>query len=422
MSVEDRLRRAAHSLDESIAGRTPTSLPSTRGIAMRRLAVAGIALAVAALIAIPAIRRGIVTDIETTDQPGQRGEEATRSGEEGGGGPTEPGTRPGPGSVSGKPDGGQGTRPASGSSVAGISRDRVAFMSNRDGNSEIYTMNTDGSSQTRLTSNSAGDGEPAWSPSGDRIAFASNRDGKNAIYVMKSDGSGQSKLISVGGNGVNVPDQSFSPAWSPDGTRIAFVAVMPAGPTKGKGQIWLTNADGSDPRQLTFGDRYDSRAPSWSPDGTRIVFARTTEGFDFGDDGLWVMSADGSDMSWISYSQGVLDRMPAWSPDGKQIAFINRRRIMTMRTDGGDRKALTDTSDYDAHPSWSSDGSQLFFDRDPDGNYGFSCGVTTEEAGCPYVVGPMPPSVWRMNADGTGLRTLSNNMAGDWWPAFGRPR
>jgi len=85
---------------------------------------------------------------------------------------------------------------------------RIAFASNRDGNSEIYVMNVDGSDLTRLTNNPTNDGYPAWSPDGERIAFISDRDGNREIYLMNADGSGQTNLT-------NNPAHDRSPAWQP---------------------------------------------------------------------------------------------------------------------------------------------------------------------------------------------------------------
>ncbi len=85
---------------------------------------------------------------------------------------------------------------------------QIAFVSRRDGNSEIYVMNADGSGQTNLTNNPASDTFPAWSPDGSRIAFTSDRDGNQEIYVMNADGSGQTPLT-------NNPETDNSPVWSP---------------------------------------------------------------------------------------------------------------------------------------------------------------------------------------------------------------
>src|SRR5207247_2360034 len=92
---------------------------------------------------------------------------------------------------------------------------KIAFGTHRDGNYEIYTMNADGSSQTRLTNNAASDEEPAWSPDGAKIAFATDREGRGEIYTMNADGTSQTNIT-------NNPGDDGGPAWSPDGTKIAF--------------------------------------------------------------------------------------------------------------------------------------------------------------------------------------------------------
>lgn len=71
---------------------------------------------------------------------------------------------------------------------------KLAFVRDRDANSEVYLMNANGSGQRNLTRNPAHDADPAWSPDGQKIAFASNRDGNSGVYVMNADGSGQRKL------------------------------------------------------------------------------------------------------------------------------------------------------------------------------------------------------------------------------------
>lgn len=82
---------------------------------------------------------------------------------------------------------------------------KIAFMSLRDGNPEIYVMNVDGSEQTRLTNHPASDNQPVWSPDGSKIAFSSERDGNVEIYVMNADGSGQRRLT-------NHPAHDYEPA------------------------------------------------------------------------------------------------------------------------------------------------------------------------------------------------------------------
>ena len=94
---------------------------------------------------------------------------------------------------------------------------KIAFVSNEDGNQEIYVMDADGSNPTRLTNNPDVDTQPNWSPDGAGLVFVSERDGNQEIYVMNADGSNPTRLT-------NNSDVDFLPAWSPDGTSIAFVS------------------------------------------------------------------------------------------------------------------------------------------------------------------------------------------------------
>jgi dipeptidyl aminopeptidase/acylaminoacyl peptidase len=140
--------------------------------------------------------------------------------------------------------------------------DRVAFDATRDGNTEIYIVDSDGSNPVRLTTNPAEDWAPAWSPDGTRIAFASDRTGIGQIYVMAADGSNVTQLTDLADN--------IGPSWSPDGRRIAFQAWR-----TGEAEIWSMAADGTDARNLS---RSASSTEfvwdgSWGPDG-RIVFSR----------------------------------------------------------------------------------------------------------------------------------------------------
>ena len=129
---------------------------------------------------------------------------------------------------------------------------RIAFVSDRDGNFEIYMMNADGSNQTRLTNNPAEDGMPAWSPDGSCLAFNSDRDGNFEIYVMDADGSNQTRLT-------NDPGWDTMPAWSPDGSCLAFNSDR-----DGKSEIYVMDADGSNQRNLTNNPAWDGD-PAWSP-------------------------------------------------------------------------------------------------------------------------------------------------------------
>jgi Tol biopolymer transport system component len=257
---------------------------------------------------------------------------------------------------------------------------RIAFMSERDGNFEIYAMNADGSGQTRLTANAAEDSDPAWSPDGTRIAFTSERDG-NQIYTMNADGSGQTRLTNNGGS---------EPAWSPDGTRIAFASNR-----DGNLEIYAMNADGSGQTRLTTAAAED-RVPAWSPDGTRIAFMSRRDG----NAEIYVMNADGSGQMRLTTNSRD-DSGPAWSEDGQRIAFASRRdgnaQIYVMNADGSGQTRLTANAAMDRDPAWSPDGTGIAFWSDRDGN----------------------GEIYGMNADGSGQTRLTANDADDYLPAWG---
>jgi Tol biopolymer transport system component len=144
-----------------------------------------------------------------------------------------------------------------------------------DFESEVYTINVDGSDEKSLTDSPGLDAFPAWSPDGERIAFATDRDGNGELYVMDADGAHQRRLT-------NTPEDESSPAWSPDGAKIAYVT----GVIDGNETIHVMNADGSSRKQLAEGNW-----PSWSPDGERIVYTV----YSANESGrLVVMNADGS--------------------------------------------------------------------------------------------------------------------------------
>ena len=220
---------------------------------------------------------------------------------------------------------------------------RIAFQSFRDGNSEIYAMNADGSDQTRLTTNPGPDLLPAWSPDGARIAYVSRvGEGSEEIYVMDADGSNKVRLT------FNLAGDEF-PTWSPDGAKIAYTSTR-----GGRKEIYVMNADGSSQVPLVqlppSGVFHRHEAPAWSPDGARIAFHSR--------DDIYVINIDGTDEIRLTNNPDpIVDGFPAWSPDGTKIAFGSGTDgnvdIYAMNADGSGRTRLTNHPDIEIAPHWA---------------------------------------------------------------------
>jgi Tol biopolymer transport system component len=263
---------------------------------------------------------------------------------------------------------------------------QLAIVDGRDGNPEIYLIKANGAELTRLTMNAASDGDPAWSPDGSRIAFHSNRDGNNEIYVMNSDGSNLVRLTNASGD-------DSSPTWSPDGARIAFTSER-----TGNSNIYVMNADGTNVVRLTDPEYYYSDVhPAWSPDGQRIAFMRwVTGGYD-----IFVMNADGSGLTALTTGDDD-HRSPAWSPDGTRIAFSRavdcyyycEYDLAVMNADGSGVTPLPIAACDEHDPAWSPDGSRIAF-TSRQSYYGVGC----------------PTSVMVMRTDGTNATVLTNGDA-----------
>lgn len=263
----------------------------------------------------------------------------------------------------------------------------IAFVSDRDGDDEIYYVAEGTATPVQKTDNGAADRTPRFSPDGLQVVFSTDRDGDDEIYVMDAYGT----------DPVNVTNSATSsdtdPAWSPDGDQVAFTSDR-----TGNAEIFTMNADGSGLVNRTNTPGADERGADWSPDGTKIVFSSSRDG---GVD-IFKMDADGTNRRRLT-TDAHADTQPAWSPDGAAIAFASDRAgtaagrtdVFTMSAGGAHQRRLTTrASAVDEWPAWSPDGRQILFSSDRAGD----------------------AEIYRMGADGSALTRLTNAAATDIQP------
>ncbi len=248
---------------------------------------------------------------------------------------------------------------------------RLAFGQNADKSGDVFALDlTDSAAApTRLTDWAKWDGKPSWSPDCSRIAFMSSRSGDEDIWVLTL-ASGEFTQMTFSHEGTGVRAQEWGPAWSPDGSRIAFSSDR-----SGDDDIWWVPAAGGEPTRVTkrtlARQRDQDRYPSWSPDGKRIVYASHASG----NWGLWIATVDdtsGAPVRLTADSTG--EWSPAWSPNGRWIVFCSDRTgsvdLFVMPAEGGEAKRLTQHSGPDLYPGWSHDGRKIYY-----------CATRDEESG-----------------------------------------
>jgi Tol biopolymer transport system component len=169
---------------------------------------------------------------------------------------------------------------------------QIAFVSTRDGNAEIYVMNADGTGQTNITNNAANDDSPSWSPSGSTILFDSDRISAagTAIYTMTVAGDSVTPL--VGG---------YNPEWSPSGTRFLFLRGS---------QIWISESAGASSVRQVTADAFFHFTPGWSPDESKLLYATSTTG----NEEIWTIdSANGDNATQLTADADGDNFTPAWT-------------------------------------------------------------------------------------------------------------
>ena len=205
----------------------------------------------------------------------------------------------------------------------------------------LYGINADGTGFQRLAADTTNDIQPAWSPDGTKIAFSTDRvAGDYEVYVMQADGTNPVRLT-------NSPGEDGQPAWSPDGSKLAFATTRDAPLDSLHPEIYVMSAvDGSGPVNLTRNTAADIE-PAWSPDGAKIAFASDRSGqFE-----IWVMNANGTSPARLTHGSAPAE-FPAWSPDGTKIAYDSDGHIWIMYADGSQPTQVTSKLYSDVIPRW----------------------------------------------------------------------
>jgi TolB protein len=246
-----------------------------------------------------------------------------------------------------------------------VARDgRIAFVSTRGGNPDLYVMNGNGRVVHRLT-NSASDAsgvawdealhltQASWSPRGDKIAFDGRYMERGPDCMRLCANWRVLVLESNGGRLTEVARNARAPAWSPDGRRIAFESDMD--PEELARTMTIARADGSRPAGVEAINYPSDVGPVWSPAGGEIAFhARRTEGAR-----TWIyhVRADGRRRRRLAPGHN-----PTWSPDGRRLAFIdNSNRLITMTRDGKRKRRVSRAGESVVAAAWSPKGDTVAF-------------------------------------------------------------
>ena len=273
------------------------------------------------------------------------------------------------------------------------------------GSADLFAIAPDGSAEHPVMEGPTSEQTPAVSPDGKRIAYVASEEGNdsgNALYVSNSDGSRVRMLL--GGHG-----WKWWPSWSPDGTQLVFHNWNPDGSVS---TIQVIGASGKGLRSI--GSPGYNWAPAWSPDGKWIAFTS----YSARGSNIFLMSPDGQRMKRLASGDISAFRV-AWSPDGRWLAFGGWKsgsgsiggRVFTWQDDiyliragGGKLRAVTTGVEYDAYPCWSPDGKSIAFSRSLGGVYAYT--------GLPvpipvYAYADSYTDLYAVDLDGSRLRQIT---------------
>ena len=228
----------------------------------------------------------------------------------------------------------------------GVFSTRIAYVQKRGKQYELRVSDADGQNGQTVVRSIEPLISPAFSPEGERLAYVSFEDRKPIVYVQSlRDGSRRTVASFKGSNS--------APAWSPDGTRLAVTLTRDAG-----SQIYLINADGSGLKRLTTSSAIDTE-PAWSPDGQWIYFTSDRGG----SPQIYRTPSSGGEVKRVTF-EGAYNVSPDVSPDGKYLTYIQRDggrfQVALLELAAGQVRVLTDTS-HDESPSFAPNGKMLLY-------------------------------------------------------------
>jgi TolB protein len=233
---------------------------------------------------------------------------------------------------------------------------RLVFCGKNDGGKDLYSTTFDGFDLRRLTHENASVFSPAWSPDGSRIAFTTFVKGQADIYIFNV-ANGEYRVFQ------NAPGVDSAPDWSPDGNSIAYSSSE----TDGNAEIYVRPANGGPAKRLTYSWAIET-APSWSPTGRELAFTSDR----LGKPQVFIMDADGANQRRLT-SFGEYNDSPAWSPRGDMIAYVRRNlegfQIYLTDPRGEIHTQLTTITGDNMDPCWSPDGLRIAFASNRTGTF-----------------------------------------------------
>jgi len=224
---------------------------------------------------------------------------------------------------------------------------KIVFVSNRDGNDELYMMDYDGHNQTRITFNKNKDYMPAWAVDGRTVAYTSYEQGSAGLYLLNIYEQTRTPVYNKG--------TCAAASFSPDGKWLAFASTQ----DKSNTDIYLARSDGAGVKRLTFSPSVET-APTWSPTSREIAFTSDRGGTPQ----IYIMDAEGSNIRRRSFGGSYHDG-PAWSPTGDRICYVSRVEavfdlyVLNLRTDQIIK--LTEGYARNEYAAWSPDGRHIIF-------------------------------------------------------------